>query len=74
MSDKNVTKEEKLGIIASHIRNIKVNKFNLELTILEEEATNSPNQDDITSINAQIAVYDSKLSALEAKYTAVQAE
>lgn len=74
MSDKDVTKEEKLGIIASHIRNIKVNKFNLELTILEEEASTSPNEADILSINSQITILNSKISALEEKYTAVQAE
>lgn len=74
MSDKDVTKEEKLAIIASHIRNIKVNKFNLELTVLEENASTSPNEDDIASINSQIAVIDRKISALESKYTAVQAE
>jgi hypothetical protein len=74
MTNKEITKEDKLGIVASRIHDLKINKFNLELTLLEEASISSPNTADVESINLQIEVYNSKITALEDKYTIIQSE
>lgn len=74
MTNIEVTKEDKLEIVASRIHDLKINKFNLELTLLEEASISSPNTADVESINLQIEVYNSKITALEHKYTVIQSE
>jgi hypothetical protein len=74
MTNKEITKEDKLEIVASRIHDLKINKFNLELTLLEEASISSPNTADVESINLQIEVYNSKITALEDKYTIIQSE
>ena len=74
MTTKEVTKEDKLEIVSSRIHDLKINKFNLELTLLEEASISSPNTADVESINLQIEVYNSKITALEDKYTVIQSE
>jgi hypothetical protein len=74
MTNIEVTKENKLEIVASRIHDLKINKFNLELTLLEEASIFSPNTADVESINLQIEVYNSKITALEDKYTIIQSE
>ena len=74
MTNKELTKEDKLEVVASRIHDLKINKFNLELTLLEEASISSPNMADIESINLQIEVYNSKITALENKYTIIQSE
>ena len=74
MTTKEVTKEDKLEIVSSRIHDLKINKFNLELTLLEEASISSPNTADVESINLQIEVYNSKITALEDKYTIIQSE
>jgi hypothetical protein len=74
MTNIEVTKENKLEIVASRIHDLKINKFNLELTLLEEASISSPNTADVESINLQIEVYNSKITALEDKYTIIQSE
>ena len=74
MTNKELTKEDKLEVVASRIHDLKINKFNLELTLLEEASISSPNMADIESINLQIEIYNSKITALENKYTIIQSE
>lgn len=62
-----LTNEEKLGIINQHKRNISLNKYNLELSLIEENALATPNAEVVASLTAQIADYDLKLSALDAE-------
>jgi hypothetical protein len=74
MTNKEIIKGDKLEIVASRIHDLKINKFNLELTLLEEASISLPNTADIESINLQIEVYNSKITALENKYTIIQSE
>lgn len=62
-----LTNEEKLGIINQHKRNISLNKYNLELSLIEENALATPNAEVVASLTAQIADYDLKLAALDAE-------
>ena len=62
-----LSNEEKLGILNQHIKNVEYNKYNLELSLMEENAVSSPNAEAVSSLNAQIASVDLKLEALEAE-------
>ena len=62
-----LSKEDKLAIINSHKKNIEFNKYNIEISIIEENAVDSPNQDTIATLNNQISEYNDKLAALDAE-------
>jgi hypothetical protein len=68
-----ITNEEKMGIINQHMRNVQVNKYNLELTLLEENALTSPNAETVTALTAQIAEANKKIAVLETELESVQA-
>jgi hypothetical protein len=74
MVNMSISKEDKLGLINVRIRDLEINKYNLELTLLEESASTSPNTSDIQSINLEIDVFETKISALQDRYKVVQAE
>lgn len=74
MSDKDITKEQKLNIVASRIRAVKVDKFNAELNVIEQNALEVPEASIIASANKIIANAGVQIAALEAQYTAIEAE
>ena len=74
MSDKDVTKEQKLSIVASRIRGVKVDKFNAELNIIEQNALEVPVAEIVASSNKIISNAGAQIAALEAQYTLIQAE
>jgi len=74
MSDKDVTKEQKLSMVASRIRGVKVEKFNAELNIIEQNALETPEESIVASANKIISNASSQIAALEAQYTLIQAE
>ena len=62
-----LSNEEKAGIINQHLRNLHYNKFNLEISIVEETAKATPETAALTNLNTQIADFDSRITALEAE-------
>ena len=74
MSDKDVTKEQKLSIVASRIRGVKIEKFSAELNIIEQNALETPEETIVASANKIISNAGAQISALEAQYTLIQAE
>jgi hypothetical protein len=74
MSDKDVTKEQKLSIVASRIRGVKIDKFSAELNIIEQNALETPEESIVASANKIISNASSQIAALEAQYTLIQAE
>lgn len=62
-----LSKEDKLAIINSHKKNIEFNKYNIEISVIEENAISSPNQETIDALNDQIEEYNKKLAALDAE-------
>ena len=74
MSDKDVTKEQKLSIVASRIRGVKVDKFNAELNIIEQNALEVPVAEIVASSNTIISNAGAQIAALEAQYTAIESE
>jgi hypothetical protein len=74
MASTDVTKEEKLNLIATRIRGVKIDKYNAELTIIEQNATDTPEVSIIASSNKTIDTADAQIAALQAKYDAVETE
>ena len=54
-----LTKEEKANILNQHIKSSMINSFNLELSIMEQNAANVPNTEIISDLQQQL---DSELS------------
>jgi len=71
MADYDLTADEKIAVINSHIKNINYNKFNAELVIVEENASAQPSTTKISDANAIIAEANAQITALEAQITAL---
>ena len=71
MADYDLTAEEKIAVINSHIKNINYNKFNAELVIIEESASALPSTTKISDANATITEAEAQIAALEAQITAL---
>lgn len=74
MSSTDITKEDKLGLIASRIRSVKISKYSAELNIIEQNATDAPEASIIASSNKTIDTADAQIAALQAQYDAVNVE
>jgi hypothetical protein len=74
MSSIDITKEEKLNLISSRIRGIKISKYNAELNIVEQNATDSPEASIVASSNKIIDTAEAQIAALQAQYDAVNVE
>lgn len=62
-----LTNEDKIAIINSHITNISQNKYNSELSLIEENARSNKEQSVIDKINQLITDYSDQIAALEAE-------
>lgn len=62
-----LSNEEKAGIINQHLKNLHYSKFNLEMSVVEENAKSAPDADTLLSLNDQITDIVSRISALEAE-------
>ena len=71
MADYDLTAEEKIAVINSHIKNINYNKFNAELVIVEENASVEPSATKISDANATITEANAQIAALEAQIAAL---
>jgi hypothetical protein len=74
MPSTDITKEDKLDLIASRIRGVRITKYNAELNIIEQNATDTPEAGIITSSNKTIEMAEAQIAALQAQYDAVAAE
>lgn len=59
-----LTKEQKLEIAEQHIRNISINRYNIVLSMLEENASAMPSQSILDSLQLQLSDIDLKIVAL----------
>ena len=62
-----LSNEEKAGIINQHLKNLHYNKFNIEISIVEENAKVTPEAEALTNLNTQLADFDSRIEALDAE-------
>lgn len=74
MSNIDITKEDKLNLIASRIRGVKISKYSAELNIIEQNATDTPEATIVESSNKTIDTADAQIAALQAQYDAVNVE
>ena len=68
-----LSKEEKVSIVNQHIKTLKYNKYDYQISIKEEEATETPSTSRVDSLNAKIAEVDAKVVALSAEIAALNA-
>ena len=66
-----LTKEEKIQIIESHKRNLDYTRYNLEVSLLEENARTKVNQVVVDTIQDQINEIDSQKATLDAEIVSV---
>jgi len=57
--------EEKISVVDSRIRSLEYNKYNLQLSLIEENAVSIPNEDSIESIENQMNLVNLKIAALQ---------
>jgi hypothetical protein len=67
-----LSKEDKTSIINQHKRNLEYSKYNIQLSIIEENSLTSPSTSIINGFNAQIAEFDSKLAALDQELASLE--
>jgi hypothetical protein len=60
-----LTNEDKAGIINQHLRNLHYNKFNIEISIVEENAKATPETAAVANLTAQVADFAARITALE---------
>ena len=56
--------DEKVSIVNQHLRNISFKKYNLDLSLVEEQALSAPNQERIDAINSDMAEVVAQTAAL----------
>ena len=59
--------EEKSAIISQHLRNLAFKKYNLDLSLVEEQALSAPNADVLAKINSDISEVVAQRAALLAE-------
>jgi hypothetical protein len=62
-----LTNQEKIQIIDNHIKNLKLNKYNLDLSILEESNIEDPSSEKIDKLNQEVSDTNNRISILEAE-------
>jgi hypothetical protein len=68
-----LSKEEKISIINQHIKTLKYNKYDYQISIKEEESVETPATSRIDSLNSKIAEVDAKVVALSAEIVLLNA-
>jgi hypothetical protein len=59
-----LTNEDKASIINSHLKNLEYNKFNIQISLIEENAKTEPNTESVASLNAELTDITSRITAL----------
>lgn len=73
MSTVELTTEEKIAVINSHIKNVQYTKYNAQVSLVAENALETPDAEKVTSANEVIAKADLQLAALQAEIDALGA-
>jgi CII-binding regulator of phage lambda lysogenization HflD len=67
----NLDPQDQLTILNSHLKNLNFNAYNLQISLLEENAKTTPDANAIASINAQLADIAKQVAAIEEQVTTV---
>jgi hypothetical protein len=68
-----LTKEEKISIIDSHRKNLAYNKYNLEMSKIQEDAKQSPSSAVLGDLSSKIDEISDQLAALDSEAAEVNA-
>ncbi len=68
-----LTVQEKTDLINTHLKNLEYNKYNLELSLIEENSLETPSAAVIDSIDGQIENLSAKKAALLAELSSLTA-
>lgn len=74
MENEFVSTEEKIHMTKQFMKNLQYNRFNIELSLLAENAVAFPNQVNIDNFNLQLQEIDDKLSALQQELTTLEGQ
>jgi uncharacterized protein (DUF2164 family) len=69
-----LSKDERTQLVNSHIKNLLTNKYNLELSLIEENAKTVSDQNTISNYNEQGSNIDKQINALNAELASIAAE
>jgi hypothetical protein len=69
-----VSIEEKVHMINNFIKNLSYGRYNIELSLIAENAVDSPNQNNIDSFTVQLLEIDDKIQALQSELTKLEGE
>ena len=67
-----LTDSEKVAVVNSHLKNLEQNKYNIELSLIQENALDNPVQSVVDSLNSQLADIASKKTALLAELSSLE--
>lgn len=62
-----LTNEEKISIVNSHLKNLELSIYNVSLSILEEESKSVPDDSSLTTLNSDLTNLNSRKAALLAE-------
>jgi|LakMenE01Jun11ns_1017448.scaffolds.fasta_scaffold9941935_3 hypothetical protein len=62
-----LTNEEKTAIVNQHMKNLEYSIYNLEISVIEEEAVSTPDLSKISGLNSDISELNAKKAALTAE-------
>jgi hypothetical protein len=68
-----ITIQEKIGIVESHIRNVEYNQYNNQLSIIEEKARATPTDSTLATLAGNAVDYSNQLVLLNNELSALQA-
>jgi len=58
---------DKIAIIDQHLKNLEYSKYNIEISLVEENAVTSPDSEAISALNERLTQVGLKISALNAE-------
>lgn len=71
MSEYVLSNEEKISIIETHLRTLGYAKYNLQVSLIEEQSVPS-SQDSVSSVQSQIAATNQKIGSLTDEIAALR--
>ena len=68
-----ITNEDKINIVTQHLKNIAINEYNLELSLIEANAKSVVDQNAIDSITEQLSDYAAQKALLNTELSSLGA-
>lgn len=69
-----ITNDDKINVVNQHLKNVDLNTYNLELSVIEENAKSTPSQIQLNSLQTQLTDLAAQKTLLEAELASLQGE